>query len=237
MMKRKGLFITGTDTGIGKTIVTGGLARLLRRQGITPGVMKPVETGCLAAKGGPIARDGRFLKFMAGAEEPLEQIVPYRLLAPLAPYAAAAKENVRIQPAKIKRHYKQISGHHPFTLVEGAGGLLVPITRKYFMADLIQTLNLPVLLVCRLGLGTLNHSLLSLDYLKKHHIPVAGIVLNNAENHRGPANASNPEILKELGSVPVLGTIPYQPDIRPIRSQCRRISDTIARHIDFKKIL
>ncbi len=233
----KGLFITGTDTGVGKTLVTGGLARTLKNQGITPGVMKPVETGCKQQKGRRIPRDGSFLKFMAQAGEPLEEIVPYRLLAPLAPYVAAEKEKILIEIPKIVHQYRQISSRCSFTLVEGAGGLLVPVTGKHFMIDLIAKLNLPVLLVGRLGLGTLNHTLLSLACLKQRQIPVIGIVMNDPDDCRDQAAHSNPSILQQFSPVPVLGKIPYDKGLQPSRAKGKQIAETVARHISVEKIL
>ncbi len=233
----KGLFITGTDTGVGKTVVTGGLARILKNQGITPGVMKPVETGCKKQKGRRIPRDGSFLKFMAGAGEPLEEIVPYRLLAPLAPYVAAEKEKINLEIPKIHRLYRQISSRYSVTLVEGAGGILVPVTRKHFMIDIIAKLNLPVLLVSRLGLGTLNHTLLTLACLKQRQIPVIGIILNDSDDCRDQAAHSNPSILQQLSPVPVLGIIPYDKGLQPSRAKGRQIAESVARHITLEKLL
>ena len=173
-VERKGLFITGTDTGVGKTFVAAGLARCLRDRGFAPGVLKPVETGCALRGGKRIPRDGSFLKLMAGATEPIEEIVPYRLSAPLAPQVAAERDGISIQTRRLQSAFRAISSRHPFTLVEGAGGILVPVTRSTTMVDLMKQFKLPVLLVSRIGLGTLNHTLLTLFYLALHALVAAG---------------------------------------------------------------
>lgn len=230
-LARKGLFVTGTDTGVGKTFVTAGLARCLLDRGIRPGVFKPVETGCALRRGKRIPRDGAFLKHMAGATEPIEEIVPYRLAAPLAPQVAAEKEGVRIQIQRIHRAFLEISSRHPYTLVEGAGGILVPVTRKYTMVDLMRQCNLPVLLVSRIGLGTLNHTLLTLFYLAQHGIPVAGVVLNDPDGRRDPSARTNPSMLAQWSSVPILGTIPHRGGIRTTRASADEIARRVGRHV------
>jgi dethiobiotin synthetase len=224
----KGLFITGTDTGVGKTFVAAGLARCLKERGIIPGVLKPVETGCALRRGKRIPRDGAFLKYMAGATEPIEDIVPYRLAAPLAPQVAAEREGIRIQTRRLQSAFRAISSRYAFTLVEGAGGILVPVTRRTTMVDLMKQFRLPVLLVSRIGLGTLNHTLLTLYYLAQHRIPVAGIVFNDPDGCRDLSARSNPTTLEQWTSVPILGNIPSRKGIRMIRE----FGDPIARRVE-----
>jgi len=233
----KGLFITGTDTGVGKTLVAAGLARCLRDRGIRPGVLKPAETGCSMRRGKRIPRDGSFLKYMAGAAESIEEIVPYRLAAPLAPQVAAEKEGVRIRIRQIHRIFREISSRHDCTLVEGAGGILVPLTRKYSMVNLIELFRLPVLLVSRIGLGTLNHTLLTLYYLAQHGIPVVGIVLNDPDGQRDPATRSNPSVLEQWSPTPILGNIPYGKGIRMTRKCGNEIARRVARHVQLERII
>jgi dethiobiotin synthetase len=234
--ENKGLFITGTDTGVGKTFVAAGLARCLRDRGFAPGVIKPVETGCALRNGKRIPRDGSFLKHMAGATEPIEEIVPYRLAAPLAPQVAAEKEGVRIQPQRIHRAFREIFSRHPCTLVEGAGGILVPVTRRSTMVDLMKQFELPVLLVSRIGLGTLNHTLLTLYYLAQHGIPVAGVVLNDPDGCRDLSARSNPATLEQWSSVPILGNIPYRKGIRMARGCGDEIARRVDRYVEVERI-
>ncbi len=237
MRKYRGLFITGTDTGVGKTLVTGGLAAYLRDLGLSPGVMKPAETGCPLRKGRRIPQDASFLKHMAGAQEPLEEIAPYRLAAPLAPQVAAEMEGVKVDLTRGDRTFQRLAPRHAFTLVEGAGGLMVPITSRSCMLHLAQRLRLPVLLVSRTGLGTLNHTLLSLACLHHHQIPVAGIVLNDPDNTRDIAARTNPSTLQRWTSVPLLGRIPYDSRIRVTRRYGKEIAQKVSRHVDLDKIL
>lgn len=234
---RKGLFITGTDTGVGKTFVAAGLARCLRDRGIQPGVLKPVETGCLMRRGNRIPRDGSFLKHMAGAPEPVEEIVPYRLAAPLAPQLAAEREGVRVQVRRIHQSFQRISARHVCTIVEGAGGILVPVTRKCSMADLIQQFELPVLVVSRISLGTLNHTLLTLHYLAQRGIQVAGIVLNDPKGNPDLSARSNPSMLERWSSVPVLGNIPHTTGIRMTREFGDIIARRVAEHVEVEAII
>jgi dethiobiotin synthetase len=236
-VERKGLFITGTDTGVGKTLVAAGLARCLKDRGVRPGVLKPAETGCSMRRGKRIPRDGSFLKYMAGATEPIDEIVPYRLAAPLAPQVAAEKEGVRIQIQRIHRIFRRISSRHDCTLVEGAGGILVPVTRKYSMVNLIEQFNLPVLLVSRIGLGTLNHTLLTLYYLAQRGIPVVGIVLNNPDGQRDPAARSNPSVLEQWSPTPILGNIPHGRGIRMARECADEIARRVARYVHVERII
>jgi len=205
-----GFFVTGTDTGVGKTFVAACLAAVLRSKGVRVGVMKPVETGCGLSKGRRIPRDGLLLKRMAAAPDPIEQIVPYRLKAPLAPLAAARMEGIRIRPDRIEKAYERIRSGCSFMLVEGAGGVLVPVTDRLFMADLIARLALPALVVARAGLGTLNHTLLTVSFLQGRGIPVAGVVLNDVDGKKDLAKKTNAALLRQLLPVPVLGQVPFR---------------------------
>jgi dethiobiotin synthetase len=236
-VEQKGLFITGTDTGVGKTFVAAGLARCLRNQGIRPGVLKPVETGCVLRGGRRIPRDGSFLKYMAGAAEPIEEIVPYRLAAPLAPQVAAEREGIRIQSRRLQSACRAISSRHDCTLVEGAGGILVPVTRRTTMVDLMKLFKLPVLLVSRIGLGTLNHTLLTLYYLAQHRIPVAGIVFNDPDGCRDLSARSNPATLGQYSSVPILGNIPFGKGVRMTRDYSDEIARRFARYVQVERIV
>jgi dethiobiotin synthetase len=174
---------------------------------------------------------------MAGATEPIDEIVPYRLAAPLAPQVAAEREGVRIRFQRILRSFRKISSRHDCTIVEGAGGILVPVTRKYSMVNLIERFNLPVLLVSRIGLGTLNHTLLTLFYLAQQEIPVAGIVLNDPDGQRDIAARSNPSVLERWSQTPILGNIPHGKEIRTTRKYGNEIARRVARHVQVERIM
>ena len=211
----RGLFITGTDTGVGKSIVTGGLAGLLRKQRINVGVMKPVETGCLHDDGSFFPADAQFLKDMSGVDAPLEEIVAYQFKEPLAPSVAAEREGIRIDSNQLVKKFEHISRHHDVMLVEGAGGLLVPLYQRFLFIDLVKRFKLPVLIVSRATLGTINHTLLTLRAARAEKVPVAGIVINNLSPEKNAASETNPEVIARLVDVPVWGVLPYQGEIQP----------------------
>lgn len=212
---KRGVFITGTDTGVGKTFIAGALARGLRADGIDVGVMKPIETGVSTPGRNrqPVglsgADDASYLKRAAGVSDPIELISPYRFRYPLAPWPASIKEGKKIEIKKILTAYKKLAEKHSFMIVEGAGGLLVPITEHLDVVDLILAMKLPVLLVARAGLGTLNHTRLTIEYGKNRGILFVGIILNQAQPQKTLADQSNPLILSHKIDVPIIGSVPY----------------------------
>lgn len=208
--KSKGIFITGTDTGVGKTLIAGAIARSLVSKGIHCGVMKPVESGCPRDKTGLTPRDGLYLKQAARSLDPIEQITPCRFQYPLSPYAATLEgEQGMLSLTDIQKCYRQLSTKHDFLVVEGAGGLLVPLTRSHSLIDLILLLELPVLLVARSGLGTLNHTLLTLRYGRAQGISFLGVVLNRTSQKKAPSEESNLRILSERIDVSLFEPFPY----------------------------
>jgi len=204
-----GIFITGTDTGVGKTFVACGLAALLREQGYRVGVMKPAETGCDEKDGQLFPEDTVRLKEASDCVEPLEKICPYRLKDPLAPSVAAERSGVTIDIGRIAALYTEISSKHDITIVEGAGGLLVPLLPHYTYADLAKLLKLPVLVVAANRLGSINHLLLTLEHASCRGLRVLGYVLNHLESQPSLAAETNAEALRYLTAVPCLGEIPY----------------------------
>ena len=212
----QGLFITGTDTDVGKTLITAAFAAHLKNK-INVGVMKPVESGCLRDPENPknlIRSDSLFLKRMAKVDDPLDLINPYFFEAPLAPRIAAELEKVEISTDKILDCFHMLSEIHSFLLLEGAGGLLVPLVREKTILDLIEMMQLPVLLVARGSLGTINHTLLSLEALKKREIEVAGIILNHTTSKADLSSRYNLGTLKEWTDVPIWGEFPYVKDLQ-----------------------
>ena len=171
-----GCFVTGTDTNVGKTVVTAALASCLRGRRVSVGIMKPIETGYGSA-GSPDS-DAERLRWAAGVSDDLNLVVPYRFPAPLAPLAASRQAGETIELHRIISAYEQLAARHGLLLVEGAGGVLAPISEQCATADLIAKLGLPALIVGRPGLGGINHALLTLEALERRHISVLGIVLN-----------------------------------------------------------
>ena len=207
----KGIFITGTDTGVGKTYVASGIAVSLRAQGVNVGVMKPAETGCRIRSGALIAADSIRLARAAGAHDPLTLINPYRFRKPLAPSVAAELEGKKIQSSRIMNAYRALVRRHDFMIIEGAGGIMVPLSRNYLYLDLARAIKLPVVVVARPGLGTINHTLLTVAALKERGISIAGVVINYSDKCRqGPAERTNPGQIEKISRVPVLGIVPYR---------------------------
>ena len=207
----RGLFITGTDTGVGKTFVACALARGLRAVGVDVGVMKPIETGVLPT--GP--EDARALQSAAGVEDLLELICPVRFALPASPEAAARDEKRSVSREPIREAFESLASRHPFMLVEGAGGLLVPIDARTDMADLARELDLPLLLVARAGLGTVNHTRLSLEAAETRGLDVFGVVISHSTADEPEGDRRNLDGLRErLGERLVLELAYRRPGAR-----------------------
>ncbi len=205
------LFITGTDTGVGKTVVAGAIAAYLRSQGLSVGVMKPAETGCREKDGELYPVDAVYLKKISGSTDPLDTICPYRFAEPLAPAVAAKRAGKKINVELIKKKFKAIAESHDAVIVEGAGGLMVPLSGKYLFLDLAAELGLPLVIVGRAGLGTINHTLLTLNAARERGIEISGIILTQARPEAGAAFETNPLVLKELGGTKRVFSLPYAP--------------------------
>ena len=195
-------FITGTDTGVGKTVIAGALAAVLKKKGIDVGVMKPVATGGWD--------DARFLIRAAGVKDNLFLVNPYCLGTPVVPAVAAEIEGVKIDIRKIKNAYEELSKRHDILIVEGVGGLLVPIYKNYLVTDLINELKLPVIIVAKPGLGTINHTLLTIRQAKVSRINVLGVIISNYDDaNAGIAEMTATEVIERIGKVPVLGIVSH----------------------------
>ena len=208
-----GVFITGTDTGVGKTSVACGLAALLKESGYRVGVMKPVETGCVERDGELFAEDAVRLKAASGCREPIEKICPYRLRDALAPSVAAERAGVRIDIDRLMEIYQQIDSAHDITIVEGAGGLMVPLLPSFTYADWAHVLKLPLIVVAANKLGVINHLLLTLEHASCKGLRTLGYVLNQTSSEISLAGETNREALLHLTGVPCLGEIPFVEDL------------------------
>ncbi len=200
----KAVFITGTDTGVGKTVVTAALACLLEKSGVNVGVIKPFQTGT-ELQG---LCDAEFVYRFLDKECDLSEVSPCRLEAPLSPYFAAIKEGERVDLKEIIRHVRDYILGHDITLVEGAGGIYVPITADFMMADLAVSLDAQMVLVLRPGLGTLNHTALSLEYGKNKKISILGGVISGFPDPPDIASMTNPIVLRDVFSMDILGVLP-----------------------------
>lgn len=207
-----GLFITGTDTGIGKTVVACGLAAGWRESGYRVGVMKPAESGCVEKGGELFPEDAVKLKQASACDLPLDTICPYRFREPLAPSVAAEREGRRIDIDFLIETYNQINSAHDITLVEGAGGLMVPLLPSYTYADFARVLKLPTLVVAPNRLGVINHLVLTLEHASCVGLRVIGYVLDQIQSEPSLASETNRAALSVLTAVPCLGEIPYTSD-------------------------
>ena len=190
MTPLRGLFVTGTDTGVGKTLVAAGLARYARRLGLAPIPFKPVETGC-----DPDPLDALCLWRAAQPPLPPADVCLYALRLPAAPALAAAAENQSIDVDRIVSRARELAALGDLLIVEGAGGLLVPYAGSTTAADLAAQLRLPLLVVARTALGTINHTALTLAEARRRHLPIAGCILSRVAEDIAPHEAANADLI------------------------------------------
>lgn len=203
-----GLFVTGTDTGVGKTFVTGAIVAALRADGINAGVWKPVQSGALLGSG---TTDAERLLQMTGIREHSKAVAPYTFEAPLTPMLAARQVGVKLSLEEIIRAGDSLIHRYEVMFIEGAGGLAVPLTEHDMVIDLIAKLGVPALIIARNGLGTINHTLLTVSLLRQRKIPVIGVVMNDADQTArldDPSIMTNGSLIEQYGGVRVLGSFP-----------------------------
>ncbi len=204
------VLITGSDTGVGKTVVTALLAAYLRRSGVNAGVMKPVASGCVQTDRGLVSPDVMLFERALGPLDPPELVNPVRYRAPLAPSIAAQKEGRALDLPALDAAFEELSRRRDPLLVEGVGGLLVPLEGRFTVADLALRWKLPLLVVARPGLGTINHTALTVLHARSRGIPVAGFVFNSCQSGEDPQmTRDNAASIVELTGVPFLGSIPW----------------------------
>ncbi|MBN1818105.1 MAG: dethiobiotin synthase [Sedimentisphaerales bacterium] len=210
--KARGLFITGTDTGVGKTLVAGGIARVLSRKGVKVGVFKPVASGCRHEREGLVSNDAEFLAFAADTDQPLSVINPVTFAIPAAPVVCEEREKRQVDFEAIAVAYRHLCKVTDFILVEGIGGVRVPISRDVDVLDMMKAFRLPVLVVTRPDLGTINHTLLTLDAIRNAGLALAGLVINGYDTARaGIAEETVADVLREWGRIPLLAVVPRDP--------------------------
>jgi dethiobiotin synthetase len=224
---QKGYFITGTDTEVGKTFVAAGLAKAMAETGLRVGVMKPVETGCTVKDETLVPKDAVFLKQAIGTEAQLDTINPYRFKDPLAPSIAARIAGVEIDFKKIKECYKELSKDKDVMLLEGAGGLMIPLAEDKTSADLVLFLELKLIVVAPSRLGVLNHTLLTVRHARDINIEVTAVILNHPTSSTDESVSFNMTELKRL-DVPIIGELPF----------CREeeLSKMVREHIDLEAL-
>lgn len=199
------IFISGTDTGVGKTLISSGLVRLARKRGINCVGIKPVETGCPIKDGMLEPIDGRILWEAGDRSFSLDECAPYRFAMPASPFRAAAMEDSNLRVSDIVEHVLAVSEDATMTVVEGAGGLMAPVEDHKMMIDIIEQLRFPTILVARMALGTINHTVLSVEALQKRKIPIKGIVLSVSQEFSGPEEEYTPgDLARIVPDIPIV---------------------------------
>ncbi|HSN92515.1 MAG TPA: dethiobiotin synthase [Anaeromyxobacteraceae bacterium] len=222
----RGLFVTGTDTGVGKTEVACALLRAARARGLDAVGMKPAQSG---AGPGEVSDAERLLE-ASGRVEPFAAVCPYELEAPLAPAVAARLEGRTVSLDAIVSAARALASRHAAVVVEGAGGLLVPLSEDATYADLAAALGLPVLVVARAGLGTLNHTALTCEALGRRGLAVAGVVLNRTVPVDDPSVPHNAAEIERMTGARVLAVLPHEPDIA---ARERKLDAILGREVQF----
>ena len=207
----KSIFITGTDTDVGKTYITAGLAVTLRKMGIDVGIMKPFAAGTKQKKGFK-SEDVEILANAAQVNDPEKLVNPQFFPIPASPYTAW--KNLKIKPKinLILSSFQKLSKLHSTILVEGMGGIMTPILQNYFVTDLIKEMKIPTILVTRTKIGTVNHTIMTVKMCEKYKIPIKGIIINNFDSN-GYKTKELTRDLKSLTHIPILGSIPFISDM------------------------
>jgi dethiobiotin synthetase len=223
----RGIFVTGTDTGVGKTIVASVIARLAATAGLKTGIMKPVTSGCIVRGGVRASDDAELLAWGAGLKTFPPEATPYLFTAPVAPSVAAEEEGCRIDLERIAADYATLAALNDFMVVEGAGGLMVPLAGGLLVADLVQRLELPVIVVARPGLGTVNHTFLTCFAARQMGLTVTGVIISGFPDEPDEAEEYAPHLIGSLSGAPLLGVFP-----RIASENSRDIVDGIVSRID-----
>jgi dethiobiotin synthetase len=210
-----GLVVTATDTEVGKTVIAGAIANYFLRQGARIAVSKPIATGCVHRREGWVSEDAEFLASCADARFPLDLICPQRYREPLAPAVAADRAQQPLDWGAIDRSLQGMARESDVIVVEGIGGILVPLDKEHTTLDIARWLKLPTVVVARPNLGTINHTLMTLETLRRANVPIAGVVINRypAES-ASVAEETNPRYIEKYGRVPILAIVPDEPALK-----------------------
>jgi dethiobiotin synthetase len=225
------IFVSGTDTGVGKTVVTGLLSRYLLEKGYKVATQKWIQSG----SGSDIGDVARHLKFMGKTKEDFKGyyplMIPYTFQFAASAHLAAKLEGEKISLNKIKRSLKTLAGYFDFIIVEGLGGLAVPVDEKKLLIDIIKKFKIPVLITAANKLGAINHTLLSLEALQRRKIKILGIIFNNISKKENKIILKdNPKIVEKLSKGMVLGTLPWKKNPKQLQKQFRPLGNKILAH-------
>ena len=225
-------FITGTDTGVGKTSITAGLAGCMRKLGVDVGIMKPIATG-YPNKTGFKSSDVTKLVEASSTKDPENLINPVFLPLPTSPYDATKLLELSVDMPLIFEQFKKLLSMHEVLLVEGIGGIMAPISKNFFVADMIKGMNIETIIITRATIGTLNHTVMTCKMCKDYGIKIRGIVINNFDEKGTPAEKNVPVTLYELTNIPILGIIPFIRDLNTLEKMIEHVS----KNIDIKSLI
>ncbi len=226
----KSLFIAGTDTDVGKTYITAGLAITLRKMGVDIGVMKPFAAG-IAQKKGYKSEDVEILCKSAQIHDPENLVNPQFFPISASPYTAWKKLKIKPKIPIVLSSFNKLSSIHEMMLVEGMGGILTPILKDYYVTNLIKDMKIPTIIVTRSKVGTVNHTLMTIKMCEKYKIPIKGIIINNFDDDGYPINQLKKD-LEDLTGVKVLGSIPFINDMSD-----KSLYKIFKKNIDMKLLL
>ena len=226
----KSVFIAGTDTDVGKTYVTAGIAVTLRQMNIDVGIMKPFAAGT-AQKKGFKSEDVEILSNAAQVKDPENLVNPQFFPIPASPYTAWKTLKTKPKIAPVLSSFKKLSKIHDTLLVEGMGGIMTPILKDYYITDLIKDMRIPAVIVTRTKVGTVNHTVMTVNMCNKYKIPIKGIIINDFDSD-GYKPRELTRDLKNLLEIPVLGTIPYIDDFSDLS-----LSKIFKKNLNFKLLL
>ena len=225
----RSLFVTGTDTDVGKTYVTAGLSVTLRKMGIDVGVMKPFAAGTAQRKGFK-SEDIEILSNAAQITDPENLVNPQFFKIAASPYTAWKKLKTKPKISTILSSFKKLSKLHDTILVEGMGGVMTPILKNYFITDLIKEMKIPTIIVTRTKVGTVNHTVMTVKMCQKYKIPIRGIIINNFDNGYPVKQLTSD--LENITGVKVLGSISFLKDLSDTS-----LYKTFKKNIDLKPLL
>jgi dethiobiotin synthetase len=204
-----GLLVTGTDSGVGKTVVAGAIANWFHRRHKRVAVCKIAATGCVRRREGLVSEDAEFLAVCANAKHPLDLIAPLRYAEPLAPAIAAQRAGRPIDWFMLGNAIRLMSQSSDLMILEGVGGIMAPMDERHTVLDVAVALKIPAIVVARPGGGTINHTLLTVHALRAAGVHVAGVVINRYPTDvAGIAEETNPRAIERWGKVPVLCVVP-----------------------------
>ena len=241
---KTGIFITGTDTEVGKTVIAGGLAAALKASDVDVGVMKPIASGGVPStssrcgvKERIISEDALFLKHASQVDDELDLINPICFSAPLAPSVAAKIEGVSIELERIDDAFNQLSQNHDFMIVEGVGGIAAPICGDLLVANMAMRFRLPLLIVARPNLGTINHTVLTTAFARSFNLHPCGVVLNGLRRESaGLAEDTNPKEITRLTNLPIIGIVPFDDRLQEKKPKPALLKHLIGEHLDLMQL-